>query len=584
MLKRVILLFVSLIIIVYLFKLHPEFTSKQPKFKSYDYIIVGAGTAGCTLANRLTENKNISVLLLEAGPDDFHPLIHIPATAYGLVNTFVDWSYRLKDNQNYMKGTEKFYPRGKVLGGSSSINWMQYVRGNKEDYNSWERLGNKGWDFQSVLPLFKKSENMLDLKLKKSPYHSSEGVWKVKLPNVHLIVDEVIKAAEEIGYKINEDYNGENQLGFSHSQQSIDEMNRRVSGVSSFLKDIMFKRDNLDVVTSAHVSRIHFRDKTAESVSFFKNGNPNDIITVNAKKEIILSAGAIGTPHILMLSGIGPKEELKKLDIEVIEDLPVGKNLQDHPVFNVERTIQTRTIHREDVEDIPAFFEFFTKKKSFSSILTQSICQGTAFINTTGNNLPFPDIQFHIAPAQPVCEIMTTTFGVKKEFCSAGTGNGVTIAVILLHEKSVGYVKLKSKNPLQHPEIDLNFFHNKDDLKTMIKGIRIANSIFDAKSFAKHDPNVAHHYWNPYKYGTDEHFEYSIRSVAGHLYHAIGTCKMGIDKKSVVNPKLQVNGIKKLRVADASIMPHIVSGNTNAAVVMIAEKASILIKQHNNHN
>jgi choline dehydrogenase-like flavoprotein len=486
----------------------------------------------------------------------------------------------LKEKPTHMTGTHRFYPRGKVIGGSSSLNWLQYVRGNKEDFNSWEKLGNTGWGYNSVLPLFKKSERMLDEKLKQSPFHSTEGELSVKVPMVHPIVEDVLKAAEDVGYKINPDYNGENQEGFAISQQTIDEFNKRASSATSFLKKVM-DRPNLDVVTGAHVSKIHLNDKIAEKVSFFKNGNSKHVITVEAKKEIIVSAGSIGSPQILMLSGIGPKEELEKHQIPVIQDLAVGRNLQDHPTFNLDRSASTKTVYSEDIESIQAMYHYFTSLKP--SWLSQSICMGTAFVNTSGNTLPFPDIQFHVVSAQGECKVLQENFGYKNGFCPLESGKGITLVVIVLHEKSVGSITLKSKNPLDYPEIDLNFYEDPEDMKTMIKGIRIAEKILESKLLSQHNLKKLSQTFNSLKEGSDEFLEYSIRSVGQHLYHAVGTCKMGVDKEAVVDPRLRVHGIKRLRVVDASIMPHIVSGNTNAATLMIAEKASLMIKEDNHH-
>jgi choline dehydrogenase len=422
---------------------------------------------------------------------------------------------------------------------------------------------------------------MLDGKLKNSPFHSTEGELSVKVPMVHPIVDDILKAAEEVGYKINPDYNGENQEGFAISQQTIDEFHQRASSATSFLKKVM-DRPNLDVVTGAHVSKIHLNDKIAEKLSFFKNGNPNEIITVEAKKEIIVSAGSIGSPQILMLSGIGPKEELEKHQIPVIQNLAVGKNLQDHPTFNLDRSASTKTVWTEDIESIQSMYHYFTSFKP--GWLSQSICMGTAFLNTSGNTLPFPDIQIHIVSAQGECKVLQENFGYKNEFCPLETGKGITLVVVLLHEKSVGSVTLKSKNPLDHPEIDLNFYEDQEDIKTMIKGVKIGEKILESKVLSQHNLKKLPQTFNTLKEGTDEYLEHSIRAVGQHLFHAVGTCKMGVDNESVVDPRLRVHGIKRLRVVDASIMPHIVSGKTNAATLMIAEKASLMIKEDNHHD
>jgi len=527
----------------------------------FDYIIVGAGSAGCVLANRLSEDPSNKVLLLEAGAPDKKLEIKIPGAYTKLHRSEVDWGF-WSEPQEQLDGRKLFLPRGKTLGGSSSTNAMAYVRGNRADYDEWAALGNNGWDYKSVLPYFKKSEHNEDIH---SEYHGSRGPLNVtfakgfKTPFATAFVE----ACKECGIPKNQDYNGENQEGASPFQFTI-KNGLRHSTASAFLKPIL-KRPNLTVQTNTQVSKILLENDRAIGVEVLKKKGGVDQIFAN--KEIILSAGAFQSPQILMLSGIGDKDELQKLGIDSKIDLPgVGKNLQDHLFFNCAALSKTQDGFNHHIPIIPQLKGLIQLLFTQKGALTCSPLEAVAFYNSRGES--GVDFQFHFAPMQVGSDYKTdfhdlSTFPIV---------DGFSILPSLIKPKSRGYVTLRSTDPMAAPLIQPNFLTEKADWETLIRGTRKALELLNSDAFAPYRKAII----TPPDQ-SDEGIIAHIKKSVETIYHPVGTCKMGNDELSVVNEKLQVHGIRNLRIADASIMPKIVSGNTNAACIMIGEKAADLI-------
>jgi choline dehydrogenase len=495
----------------------------------YDYIIVGAGSAGCVLAHRLTEDPATSVLLLEAGgTDETVPEIHDPTRALELAHTAVDWAYST-EAEPHLNHRKMSWPRGKVLGGTSSINYMVYVRGNRHDFDQWHALGNQGWGYGDVLPYFKKAENR---ERGASAYRGVGGPLNVfEPPVINPLTEAFLEAGVELGWSRNDDYNGASQEGFGTFQNTIRE-GRRHSTAVGYLHPVM-SRPNLTVWTDTLATRVLFEGTHAVGVAFLKDGSEQQ---VRAQKEIILSAGAINSPQLLLLSGVGPAEHLHQLGIRVVADVAgVGENLQDHP----------------------AVFTYYTTKPSYSEFggLAES---GIAFVKTQAD-IPEPDLQLLCAPF----------------FLPPVVGKGYTVAVVLATPQSRGRLTLRSPDPRQHPAIFANCLAKQEDAEKLIQGIQLVRRLNQTKALAPFYQVDAHP--GAQLQRAEELVEF-VRNHAQAFYHTVGTCKMGHDALAVVDEQLRVRGTAGLRVVDASIMPTIVNGNTNAATIMIGEKAADLIK------
>jgi choline dehydrogenase len=521
----------------------------------YDYVIVGAGSAGCVLANRLTEDPATTVLLIEAGGPDEAQEIHIPAAFSALFKTPLDWAYETEE-QPHLHNRKLYWPRGKVLGGSSSINAMVYIRGNRRDYDYWSELGNEGWSYADVLPYFKKSENEERGELGASEYHATGGPLNVTdLRTINPLSRAFVEAGVEAGIPLTNDFNGAEQDGVG-IYQVTQRGGLRHSAAVGYIHPIL-GRPNLTLQTHAHVSHVVCEGTRAVGVAYVQNG---ELQQVNANKEVILSGGTINSPQLLMLSGIGPADQLKALGITVVADLPgVGQNLQDHPAIVVlyASTQAISLAHAQTAENLQDFIE---KKLG---PLTSNVAEGGAFVRTRAD-LPMPDLQYHFAPVY----YLNHGFTVPE-------GDGYTIAPCVLHPKSRGYIALRSTNPTEAPVIQPNYFADEADMQVLVEGVKLARKIGEARAFAPFRDVETH---PGAQAQSDEEIAEFIRNHVETLYHPVGTCKMGNDSRAVVDAHLRVRGIEGLRVIDASIMPTVVGGNTNAPTIMIAERAADLIK------
>lgn len=533
--------------------------------KKYDYIIVGAGSSGCVMANRLSEDPSNTVLLIEAGGPDKHPYIHMPG-GYGKNHRSKrDWGFWTTP-QKHANNRRIYLPRGKTLGGSSSTNAMAYVRGNKHDYDHWSQLGNRGWSYDDVLPLFKKSECNANISELDAPFHSDQGELKVSFQKAFRTkyAQAFIDSCTEWGLNANQDYNGSHQRGVGEFQFTIADGKRQSTAVA-FLKPIM-NRPNLTISTHSHVTKLHIKNDEAIGLSF-KKGNVTSVVLVN--KDIILSAGAFQSPQLLLLSGIGPKDHLKSHGIDVIQDLPgVGQNLQDHLFYGVtaDTKMNDGVNHYLSIPgQLKGLWSYLMYKKG---PLACSLLEAVAFLN-----VDHPDeevnFQLHFAPI---------SFGEGYEYDAYDIKtyphkDGVSILPTLLHPQSRGEVTLSSQDPLSAPVISPKFLSKEKDLEQLVKGGKIALELFKQSSFSSHLNKII----APLQHDTEADLVEHIKKSVETVYHPVGTCKMGHDEMAVVDDELRVSGIGKLRVVDASIMPKIITGNTNAACIMIAEKAANMI-------
>ena len=524
----------------------------------FDYVVVGAGSAGCALAARLSEDPRNSVALIEAGGRDSSPWIHIPVGYFKTMgHPRMDWGYRTEPDPG-LNGRSIGWPRGRVLGGSSSINGLLYVRGQREDYDRWRQMGCTGWGWDDVLPVFRRSE---DWEGGATAERGAGGPLKVSRTRLSRpVVDAWIAAAEAAGYPRNPDYNDGDQEGVGLYQQTARD-GRRCSSARAYLAPAR-RRPNLAVLTGLAVSRVRLEGREATGVEAL---GPDGPVTIRARRETVLAAGAIGSPQILMLSGIGPGEALRGHGIEVTLDRPdVGGNLQDHlqarPVWRC-RSSTINTEARSLLRQGLMAAEYALRR---TGPMTMAASLGYGFLRTR-EGLASPDIQFHVQP-----------------FSTADMGKGthpfdaVTASVLQLRPESRGHVALRSADPREHPAIHPNYLATPLDRATVVAGVRIARRI------AGHEPlrsELIEEYAPGPGVGDDEEAILRwVRDTATTIFHPTGTCRMGADEGAVVDPALRVRGVGRLRVADASIMPEIVSGNTNAPAIMIGERAADLIR------
>jgi choline dehydrogenase len=524
------------------------------RFGNFDYVIVGAGSAGCLLANRLSRDPENKVLLLEAGGKDDYFWIDIPVGyLYTIANPRTDWCYKTEADE-HLAGRSIHYARGRVLGGCSSINAMIHMRGQKEDWDHWASLGNKGWSWEDVLPVFRFLE---DYEHGPVDGYGAGGEVRVEDPRVRWeIIDAWREAAAECGIPKVKVFNNGDNFGCAYFQMN-QKRGRRWSATRAFLRPVLH-RPNLKVVTGAHVNHLNFsgRDCVGLNVTLGK-----ERFSVSSGKETVLAAGAIGSPQILQLSGVGPQEILQKHGIGVVHHLPgVGENLHDHlqirMQFKVKNVRTLNGIANSLWGKAAMALEYFAFR---TGPLTMPPSQAGAFAKSDPSQ-PTPNIEWHVQP------LSLDKFGDPLHSFPA-----ITPSVCNLRPTSRGFVRVKSKNPLDHPEIRLNYLATEEDRKVAVDGMRFTRRIMAAKALAKYEPEE-------YRPGSDLKSNSSLEKAAGTLgttiFHPVGTCKMGNDPMAVVDGELRVRGIGRLRVVDASIFPRITSGNTNAPTYVIAEKGA----------
>ncbi|PWW00001.1 choline dehydrogenase [Hoeflea marina] len=525
----------------------------------FDFIIVGAGSAGCVLANRLSADPKVSVALVEAGGRDLSPWIHIPVGYFRTIkNPALNWMYRTEPDPG-LNGRSINWPRGKTLGGSSSINGLLYVRGQRQDYDGWRDLGNAGWGWDEVLPFFRRSETWEG---GADAFRGGEGPLSVtRSRQTWRIVDAWLDAAVAAGHHTNPDYNGAEQEGVGHFQLTA-RHGLRCSAARAYLAPVR-GRKNLRIFTHATTEKLLFSGRRAVGIAATRQGESFEL---KARGEVILSAGAIGSPQLLMLSGIGDPAELGRHGIEVLQASPgVGRNLQDHlqarPVYRCSLpTINTRA--RGLVNQMRIGLEYLLRQ---SGPLTMAASLGTAFLKTRPD-LDRPDIQFHIQP-----------FSADNPTRGTHEFDAFTASVLQLRPESCGHLALRSASIHDHPAIHPNYLATELDRRTLVDGIRIARRIcrqdpVQGLITGEHAPGA------DIADGDDAALIDWARNTATTIYHPTGTCRMGSDPLAVVDARLRVHSIEGLRVVDASIMPRIVSGNTNAPAIMIGEKAADMIR------
>ncbi|PTP93841.1 GMC family oxidoreductase [Vibrio splendidus] len=528
---------------------------------SYDFIVVGGGSAGCVMASRLSEDTNVTVCLLEAGGKDTSPFIHTPVGVVAMMPTKLNnWAFETVE-QPGLNGRKGYQPRGKTLGGSSSINAMMYARGHRSDYDTWASMGNAGWSYDSCLPYFKKAENN---EVHQDEFHGQGGPLNVaNLRSPSPMLERYLTACESIGVPRNEDINGAAQFGAMSTQ--VTQLNgERCSAAKAYLTPNL-SRSNLTVVTKATTHKVLFEGKKAVGVEYGSDGQRYQI---RSNKEVILSAGAFGSPQLLLLSGVGAKDDLEAHDIEQVHELPgVGKNLQDHidlvHSYKCSEKRETFGISLQMASEMTKALPLWHKERRGK--MSSNFAEGIGFL-CSEDHIAVPDLEFVFVVAV-----------VDDHARKIHTSHGFTSHVTLLRPKSNGSVTLNSNDPYDPPKIDPAFFSHPEDMEIMIKGWKKQYQMLESSAF----DDIRGNAFYPVDASDDKAIEQDIRNRADTQYHPVGTCKMGpnSDLLAVVDNDLKVYGLDNLRVIDASVMPTLIGANTNAPTIMIAEKVADQIKE-----
>ncbi|KVE36949.1 GMC family oxidoreductase [Burkholderia sp. BDU5] len=525
---------------------------------TFDYIVVGGGSGGCVVAGRLTEDRNVTVCVLEAGGRGGGALVTVPTGAVAMIPTRINnWAFETAP-QPGLAGRSGYQPRGRTLGGSSAINAMVYTRGHRRDYDDWAARGNAGWSYDDVLPYFRLSEHNERID---DAWHGRGGpLWVSDLRTGNPFHARYLEAARQIGLPVTDDFNGAEQEGVG-LYQVTQKHGERCSAARAYLLPHIGRRDNLRVETRAHAQRILFDGTRAIGVEVRQGGR---VRTFHARREVVLACGALQTPQLLMLSGVGPIQELDRFGIRPLLHLPgVGKNLQDHPDFIFGyRTRSVDTIGVSVRGGLRLLREAVRFRRTRRGMLTSNFAEGGAFLRTRAD-LAAPDIQLHFVVAL-----------VDNHARSLHGGHGLSCHVCLLRPRSRGSVALRSWHPQDAPLIDPAFFRDPQDLEDMVAGFKLTRTLMQAPALGEWitaDLFTAH-------VKTDDDIRDVLRQRTDTVYHPVGTCRMGQDELAVVDPQLRVRGLQGLRIVDASIMPTLIGGNTNAPTIMIAEKAVDLIR------
>lgn len=519
----------------------------------FDYIVVGAGSAGCVLAARLSEDPKVKVLLLEAGGPDTRKEIRIPAAFPKLFKTECDWAF-YTEAQPQLFNRRLYWPRGKVLGGSGSMNAMIYIRGHRRDYDAWAQAGSTGWSFGEVLPFFRKTQHQ---ERGASEFHSTGGPLNVAdLRFVNPLSRAFLNACREIGLRHNPDFNGAEQDG-AGLYQVTQKDGRRCSAADAFLRPAL-ERSNLTVASHATATRILFEGRRASGVAYAQDGSAQEAA---AAREVILCGGAVQSPQLLLLSGVGPADFLRKQGIaQVAEITGVGENLQDH----LQAPVVYRCRKAVSLSRAETLVNLLRWQMVGTGPLSSCVAEAGAFVKTRPD-LPVPDVQLLFAP----------NFFIEHGFRNP-KGDGFSFAVTLLRPRSRGHIRLCSTDPHEAPMIQPSYLSDEADIRSLVEGVKLARRIVQAKAF---DAFRGEELLPGPKAQSDEQIRIAVRKTAETLYHPAGTCGLGLGAMAVVDERLRVRGLDDLRVADASIMPTIVGGNTNAPTMMIAEKAAAMIRE-----